>query len=321
MSVNFQHFEPWERGAEEKLERYQRGLALVARHGELNFDDQFAVDGLLEWLSVEDLQDYLFALDHKASLSVPKAAKPAPSSAGSTNPSHCLPPVAPSEPAPEIAPAARPQPNSAPGDSFDELIDKAIERFIDSKKQSTTAATADKYGAQCKLFLKIVTDGRPSLKISDLTSKDVRAYVDVLPRLPTRIDSTDARSLEEILKSSGPTLSAKTVFSHAQATNMFLAWCEAQQNPLRFNFHSILKPLLKKPRIKAKKKAFTPDQLKTLFETEAYSTGNFKRASDYWVPLLGLFTGAREAELCQLEAMDVRQDATTGLRLIDINSD
>lgn len=318
MSGNFQHLEPWERDAEERLDRYQRGLALVARHGELNFDDLFAVDALLEWLSAEDFQDYLFALDHKASLSAPKV--PALVSSPSGNPSHRSSPVVPSELA-KTTSAEHSQPDCAPSDSFDELIDRAIERFVDSKKQATTGATADKYGAQCKLFLKIVTDGRPSLKISDLTPKDLRTYVDALPRLPTRIDGTDPRSLEEILKFPGSTLSAKTVFSHAQATNMFLAWCEAQQYPLRCNFHSILKPLLKKPRIKTKKKIFSQQQLTTLFEAEAYTRGTFRRGSDYWVPLLGLFTGAREAELCQLELADVRKDSETGHWLLDINSD
>ncbi|RUP09781.1 tyrosine-type recombinase/integrase [Hyphomicrobium sp.] len=318
MSVNFQHSEPWERDAEEKLDRYQRGLALIALHGELNFDDHFAVDALLEWLSAEDFQDYLIALDHMASLSAPEV--PALPSSPSADPSRRSSPLAPSELA-KTRPAAPPQPYSAPLDSFDELIDRAIERFVDSKKQSTTAATADKYGAQCKLFLKIVADGRPNFKISGLTPKDVRAYVDTLPRLPTRIDSIDPRSIEDILKVPSPTLSAKTVFSHAQATNMFLAWCEAQQYPLRCNFHSILKPLLKKPRIKTKKKAFSQQQLTTLFEAEAYTGGTFRRGSDYWVPLLGLFTGAREAELCQLELTDVRKDTETGLWLLDINSD
>ncbi|WP_296201196.1 site-specific integrase [uncultured Hyphomicrobium sp.] len=322
MTKNFQHHEPWELDSEDRLERYRRGLVLLAQYGEIDLNDPFAVDGLTDCLTAEDFKDYLFALDHKTALAMAPALPPAspssPAPAASASGTAAAHPATKTEFPPQspASPAA-----SSPNTAFDEAIDKAIERFVESKARSTTQATADKYGAQCKLFLKIVGDGRPGLKISDLTPKDIRDYVDTLPRLPTRIDSGDVRSLAEILTSSGPTLSAKTSFSHAQATNMFLTWCEAQQYPLRFNFHSILKPLLKKPRIKSKKKAFTPQQLTTLFEAEPYVAGTFKRASDYWVPLLGLFTGAREAELCQLEANDVRQDAATALWLLDINAE
>ena len=37
------------------------------------------------------------------------------------------------------------------------------------------------------------------------------------------------------------------------------------------------------------------------------------------MPLLGLFTGAREAELCQLHVADVYQDEATAIWVIDIN--
>lgn len=205
--------------------------------------------------------------------------------------------------------------------ALDDHVETTIERFVANKTRTTSAATAEKYGAQCRVFLKIVSHGRKSMRISELAPQHLRAYVDTLPKLPPRIESADERSIEDILKMPGTRLSAKTIFAHAQATNMFLAWCEAQQYPLQSNFHSILRPLLKKPRIKARNKAFSQDHLKTLFGSDDYRAGAFKRASDYWVPLLGLFTGAREAELCQLDADDVRQDASTGIWLLDINSD
>jgi integrase len=320
MSKYLHHLEPWEYQAEDQLERYQRGLALLETHGAIDLNDTFAIDGLRDALSLEDFRDYIYALDHKQALAAATKTLSSPA------PGLSLPSSSPlaSSPAPAPLPAAQkaaPQKGGAVAETFDELVEKALERFVANKKQSTAGATADKYGAQCKLFLKIVAAGRTAIKISDLTPKDVRTYVDTLPKLPTRVDSTDRRLLEDIVKSPGPRLSAKTIFAHAQATNMFLAWCEAQQYPLKFNFHSILKPLLKKPRIKTKKKAFSQQQLTILFEAEAYTAGTFKRASDYWVPLLGLFTGAREAELCQLEVTDVRQDPATDLWLLDINSD
>jgi len=284
-------------------------LVLVENHGEIDLGETGVWGNPARSLNLTEVRNHVLARDNRTSLAAQKAAPPLDSLAAVV-------------PTPTPAPPVKvPHVARFLSDAIEERVEKVIERFVDNKKQAISAPTADKYGAQCRVFLKIVADGRLDLKISELTPKDVRAYIDILPKLPTRVDSSDGRPLEAILRSDGPRLSAKTIFAHAQSTNMFLTWCEAQQYPVRFNFHSILKPLLKKPRIKSKKKVFSAQQLKTLFESEPYSTGTFKRASDYWVPLLGLFTGAREAELCQLETNDVRQDAAAGLWLLDINSD
>lgn len=50
---------------------------------------------------------------------------------------------------------------------------------------------------------------------------------------------------------------------------------------------------------------FDHDDLVALFESDAYRTGSFETTSEYWLPLLGLFTGARLNELCQLRKSDI----------------
>lgn len=45
---------------------------------------------------------------------------------------------------------------------------------------------------------------------------------------------------------------------------------------------------------------FTPSELKNLFHSEAYKTCSFKKASQFWLPLMGLYTGARLDELASL---------------------
>ena len=57
---------------------------------------------------------------------------------------------------------------------------------------------------------------------------------------------------------------------------------------------------------------FTVEQLNLLFSSPIYSQGlrpeGGKGEAAYWLPLLGLFTGARLNELCQLNKVDVRQE-------------
>ncbi|WP_345793047.1 site-specific integrase [Thauera sp. JM12B12] len=50
---------------------------------------------------------------------------------------------------------------------------------------------------------------------------------------------------------------------------------------------------------------FQLDDLKALFESDEYRYGTFGTQSEFWLPLLGLFTGARLNELCQLTVSDI----------------
>lgn len=67
------------------------------------------------------------------------------------------------------------------------------------------------------------------------------------------------------------------------------------------------------------KRAFTQAELKTIFGDAFYMNANYNRSYQYWVPLLGLFTGARLNEISQLQLDDVRQD-DAGLWYIDITA-
>lgn len=63
----------------------------------------------------------------------------------------------------------------------------------------------------------------------------------------------------------------------------------------------------------------TSKELKKLFESKEYQTEIHKKASLYRVPLLGLLTGARQNELCQLYLDDIVYDENNNIGYIDIN--
>ncbi|WP_319524603.1 site-specific integrase [uncultured Desulfosarcina sp.] len=79
-------------------------------------------------------------------------------------------------------------------------------------------------------------------------------------------------------------------------------------------------------RLKDKRKAsekrdvFTPEDLQNLFiNSKEYGQDKHTKAPNFWVPLLGLYTGARLDELCQLLVEDiVKRD---GIWCIDIRDD
>lgn len=70
-------------------------------------------------------------------------------------------------------------------------------------------------------------------------------------------------------------------------------------------------------------RAFKPHELVRLFEGREMEALSKRPAEAYkfWLPHLGLFTGARANELCQLNPQrDIRQDARSGIWFMDINS-
>ncbi len=52
---------------------------------------------------------------------------------------------------------------------------------------------------------------------------------------------------------------------------------------------------------------FTLEDLKALFESADYRHQSFQRASEFWIPLMGLYTGARINELAQLLVSDITE--------------
>lgn len=50
---------------------------------------------------------------------------------------------------------------------------------------------------------------------------------------------------------------------------------------------------------------FSPDDLLRLFNSEAYKSNSFKKASQFWLPLLGLYTGARIDEPASMLLQDI----------------
>ena len=72
------------------------------------------------------------------------------------------------------------------------------------------------------------------------------------------------------------------------------------------------------------RKVFTTEDLKALYGTAIYRENARPRGGGgeaaFWLPLIALFTGARQAELGQLRLEDLRQDGESGVWFFDIST-
>ena len=105
-----------------------------------------------------------------------------------------------------------------------------------------------------------------------------------------------------------------------EKASSFFRWCK---NNCSFVTKELWHPLIvrKKDNTLASedRDTFNEEDLAKLFQSKEYINGTHKNASHYWVPLLALFTGARENELCQLYKSDIFQDPESEILAIDIN--
>jgi integrase len=292
---------PWEEQSDQQRARCERGMRLLREWPNLDLNDEFALDEFVDAVGNDGLEAYLLARDRPRQFAAIQRAK-----AEADPPTrHCT----------EAGSVTHEQ--HQPCDS--PRLTVATERFIESKKRDVRKGTIDSYTQKCALFVRIVSSGSQEPTLRDLSAEQLRRYVDQLPKLPraTRVD--DPSSVAELVRRPGAKMSTKTLFSHAQTVAMFLKWCEQQKYDLPRDLGTILEPILRK-KSDGKRHPFSQSELQQLFPAPSYCMAAFNRPSLYWLPLLALFTGARQAELCQLRVSDVVQDQGTGIWVIDINA-
>ena len=179
--------------------------------------------------------------------------------------------------------------------------------------------TLESYRAAIHLFIEIVGD-KPLHK---LNVADQNRYEDTIVKVPTnRTKSALTRSLsiDEMVTLKIPKISSQTVKNNAQRTNNFLAWAfrrEGGKPPFE---------LMNKMRITARSKkiqrrAFTDDELRTLFSTATYEQGQQQSPYMYRLPLIGLHSGMRINEIAQLELADLISYADTVCFNVDDDGD
>jgi integrase len=163
--------------------------------------------------------------------------------------------------------------------------------------------TLDSYRAAIVLFIDIIGD-KP---LHTLGVTDQNRFEDMIAKVPanrTKIAMTRALSLEEMTTLNVSKLSPQSAKNVAMRTNRFLTWAfrrEGSKPPFE---------LMGNVRITARSKtvlrrAFTDDELSTLFSPITYAQGRQQKPYMYWLPLIGLHSGMRINEIAQLALADI----------------
>lgn len=199
--------------------------------------------------------------------------------------------------------------------TFQELVDKfAAEAAL---TEAWTEKTREENLRIYTLFKRIIGD----IDIKEINHDTVGRYKDVLIKLPANMNKIAQfrdKSIEEILEMSDvKPMAANTINKNIGRMSSLLKW--ATRHGLIDQNYAEGITLKKTKRADQERQVYTSDTLRVLFnENTIYSKNSFKEPYQFWLPLLGLFTGARLNELCQLYLDDIQQDKN-GTWFIDIN--
>lgn len=189
-------------------------------------------------------------------------------------------------------------------------VDKYIEEF--SNGGTWSPSTVLDVRGDFDQFIAVLGD----VPVASLGHDELNRLKDVVLALPANMDKlaqTRNKTVGEVLALGLPPQSPNTVKKKWTRLTSFFDWLVGK-GLIDLNYARG-----KKPKAKAKSyEKFNRDDLSKLFESDEYRTGPFSTAFQYWLPVLGLYTGARIEELAQLHLADIRQDTETLTWAIEI---
>jgi site-specific recombinase XerD len=202
-----------------------------------------------------------------------------------------------------------------PGESIMELY----ARFKAEKAGSARPDTWDQNRKIVKLFAEFIGE---TSHVSAITRKAVRDWKHKLALWPLKAGDMKAFSglsfrkvIDANVSLGKPTISQRTINKYLSGVGSFASWLlqneYLDQDVMSGMYLSIDKR-------EKKRFPFTGDQLKTIFASPLFATclgdsqeskpGNVAvRDWRYWLPWIGLYSGARLGEMAQLSTVDVRQ--------------
>lgn len=224
------------------------------------------------------------------------------------------------EPSPLLLPPAAP-----PKEEQSSLLSTVIDKFLAdlTRNGSASSTTIVDYGNICGLFKTIIGDK----EVKSITRDDLRNYHTTLKKLPKHHNKKlkyRGKSINEILAmKETDTLSENTIIRYVTCIKGLLQWA-VRERMLDNNPADILTLRKSKTRkASEERKAFDKEDLSRLVTglVKAGEKGDLQnRPERFWVPLIGLYSGMRVNEICQLHIQDVQQDEKTGIWYFNIEA-
>ncbi|SDG02712.1 hypothetical protein [Dyella sp. 333MFSha] len=188
-------------------------------------------------------------------------------------------------------------------------------------EKNPAAATLLETRHSVELFRDLTRD-KPLAEVGVEECDAFRAALSLWPArarvLPDYKGLTPRAIIAKAKKLKPPGLNVRTKEKHLDRLRVFFNWA-VQRRWMSTNPLTGVRLQSKAQKYAPKRRGFTRDELKRLFDPALRREHCLTEPSKFWLPLLAIYTGARLRELAQLRVVDVRQIANVWG--IDITAD
>ncbi len=200
------------------------------------------------------------------------------------------------------------------------LLSELIEKY--STIQVSDKAWKEHSMADHMSRLKNIIDILGDRYVNNVSREDMRYVRDTLLKLPpSRKKSPKYRTKsisELLLMTHDHTLSVKTVNIIIEAISSMYEW-GIREGLVSINPAKGLSIKDEQPDIE-KRSPLSDEDIQAVFFDGNYKLSIFSDPAYYWIPLIGLYSGMRLEEICQLHCEDIYQD-TDGIWIFDIRTE
>ncbi|OCX19311.1 hypothetical protein BBI09_09765 [Stutzerimonas xanthomarina] len=203
--------------------------------------------------------------------------------------------------APPRADQSQPDGLVADASSIAPRFSRVVQECLEQQAHEGVAAKtlSDKLSV-AELMTRIVGD----LPVDLITRQDARKFREVALKLPPRMNQLpEGQSLEQIIETATTTISLTTFNNYVKNLTTFFSYAIREGYCERNPFDGLR--VRQRGKVSEERSVFTEDDLRRLFSKQVYASASSPQPHKYWLPLLGLYTGARLNELCQLYLDDV----------------
>jgi integrase len=185
------------------------------------------------------------------------------------------------------------------------LLSEMIKKFADEKESTHawTEKTMQEFCASYAMLQLFLGD----VEVTAVNRDEAVNYLNVLQKLPPNMNKNPlyrGKSLEIIVKMAHEsTLAAQSINKHMVRASMLFGWGQKQKYVSDNPFESLAVKRDKRPH--EQRSAFEDDHLAILFGHGIFTERKYLHPYMFWVPLLGVYTGMRLEEICQLHVKDI----------------
>jgi integrase len=194
----------------------------------------------------------------------------------------------------------------------------AVDDFISEHSRQWAVKTVGQNRAYLNILIEYFGTERLLGTITKQDANSVKKVLQALPASRNTKPKLKAMPLMEVINELGHRkIAPKTINSHIQMFKSFFDWAERHGYAPHTLFDKM--KVAKAKNSDTERKPFSPEQAHLIYQELTENTSELvHKESHKWGMLLGMFTGARLNEICQLDIADVQQlDDTWFLNITD----